>query len=492
MSRPSGTTARAAEEGAIAILGGACRLPGAPDLDAFWTLLAEGRDAVTSIPAGRFTRDAFAHPRRGEPGKSYSFAAGVLEDVTGFDAAAFGISPREAAEMDPQQRLLLELAAETLEDAGIPASHLAGSGTGIFVGGSLTDYGDLRLSDPAGGDRYFMTGSALSILANRLGNVFDLRGPAQTIDTACSSALVALHWACEALRAGRIPAALVGGANMLLSPFPFLGFARAGMLSPTGRCHAFDARADGYVRAEGGGMVLLKRLGDALADGDAVRAVILGSGVNAAGRTLGLSLPSGPAQARLIEQVLSDSGTTPDRLGYFEAHGTGTAAGDPLEAGAIGAAIGRHRAAPLPIGSAKTNIGHTEPASGIVGLLKAMLILERGSIPPSLHHETPNPQIDFAGLGLRVPVAAEPLRGERPVIGVNSFGFGGTNACALLGAAPPAPERPHPEAPGTPLPPLLLSARSLAGLRTLAHRWQTRLAATPSPALPALLRGAAR
>ena len=492
MSRPSGTTARAAEEGAIAILGGACRLPGAPDLDAFWTLLAEGRDAVTSIPAGRFTRDAFAHPRRGEPGKSYSFAAGVLEDVAGFDAAAFGISPREAAEMDPQQRLLLELAAETLEDAGIPASHLAGSGTGIFVGGSLTDYGDLRLSDPAGGDRYFMTGSALSILANRLGNVFDLRGPAQTIDTACSSALVALHWACEALRAGRIPAALVGGANMLLSPFPFLGFARAGMLSPTGRCHAFDARADGYVRAEGGGMVLLKRLGDALADGDAVRAVILGSGVNAAGRTLGLSLPSGPAQARLIEQVLSDSGTTPDRLGYFEAHGTGTAAGDPLEAGAIGAAIGRHRAAPLPIGSAKTNIGHTEPASGIVGLLKAMLILERGSIPPSLHHETPNPQIDFAGLGLRVPVAAEPLRGERPVIGVNSFGFGGTNACVLVGAAPPAPERPHPEAPGTPLPPLLLSARSLAGLRTLAHRWQTRLAATPSPALPALLRGAAR
>jgi acyl transferase domain-containing protein len=485
--------ARRRPDGAIAILGAACRLPGAPDLDAFWSLLAEGRDAVTSIPADRFTQGAFAHPRRGEPGKSYSFAAGVLDDVTGFDAGAFGISPREAAEMDPQQRLLLELAAEALEDAGLPASRLAGSGTGIFIGGSLTDYADLRLPDPAGGDRYFMTGSALSILANRLGNVFDLRGPAQTIDTACSSALVALHWACEALRGGRIPAALVGGVNMLLSPFPFLGFARAGMLSPTGRCHAFDARADGYVRAEGGGMVLLKRLEDALADGDAIRAVILGSGVNAAGRTLGLSLPSSQAQAWLIEQVLSEAGVAPGRLGYFEAHGTGTAAGDPLEAGAIGAATGRHRADRLPIGSVKTNIGHTEPASGIVGLLKAMLMLERGRIPPSLHHETPNPHIDFDGLGLRVPVTAEPLRRrQRAVIGVNSFGFGGTNACALLGAAPTTQDRPEPEAPEAPLPPLLLSARSAAGLKALAGRWQAQLTATPAPALPGLLRGAAR
>ena len=194
--------------------------------------------------------------------------------------------------MDPQQRLLLEVTAEALEDAGLPASRLAGSDTGVFVGASLTDYGDLRQADAAGGDRYLMTGSALSILANRIGNVFDLHGPAQTIDTACSSALVALHWACEALRRGRVPAALVGGVNLLLSPFPFIGFARAGMLSPAGRCHAFDARADGYVRAEGAGMVVLKRLDDALADGDAIRAIILGSGVNAAGRTLGLSLPS--------------------------------------------------------------------------------------------------------------------------------------------------------------------------------------------------------
>lgn len=481
---------------AIAILGAACRLPGAPDLDTFWTLLAEGRDAVSTVPADRFTQAAFGHPRQGEPGKSYSFAAGTLPDIAGFDAAAFGISPREAAEIDPQQRLLLEMTAEALEDAGIPASQLAGTGTGVFIGASLTDYGDLRQTDVAAADRYFMTGSALSILANRIGNVFDLHGPAQTIDTACSSALVALHWACEALRGGRVPAALVGGVNLLLSPFPFIGFARAGMLSPQGRCHAFDARADGYVRAEGAGMVVLKRLDDALADGDAVRAVILGSGVNAAGRTLGLSLPSQAAQTSLLEQVMAEAGVAADRIGYFEAHGTGTAAGDPLEAGALGAAIGVKRreseVAPLPIGSVKTNIGHTEPASGIAGLLKVMLVLEKGQIPASLNFESPNPAIDFAGLGLRVPTSLEPLRRRsRAVAGVNSFGFGGTNACALLAAAP-APAALPAAAPGNRLPPLLLSARSAAGLKALATQWQERLAATLAVALPALLRGAAR
>ncbi len=323
----------------IAIVGAACRLPGAPDLDAYWRLLAEGRDAVTTVPTDRFTHAAFLHPRQGEPGKTYSLAAGTLGDIAGFDAAAFGISPREAAEMDPQQRLLLELAAEALEDAGWPISGLAGSATGVFIGASLTDYGDLRQGDPASGDRYFMTGSALSNLANGIGHVFDLRGTAQTIDTACSSALVALHAACEALRHGQLPAALVGGVNLLLSPFPFLGFARAGMLSPTGRCHAFDARADGYVRAEGGGLVVLKPLHAALAEGDHIRAVILGSGTNAAGRTVGLSLPSQAAQAAQLEQVMAEAGVAPDRIGYFEAHGTGTAAGDPIEAAALGAML---------------------------------------------------------------------------------------------------------------------------------------------------------
>ncbi|WP_187830192.1 type I polyketide synthase [Siccirubricoccus phaeus] len=488
------TRSRRRTDGAIAIIGAACRLPGAPTLEEYWPLLAAGRDAVTEIPAHRFSREFFAHPRKGEPGKSYSFAAGVLEDIAGFDPAAFGISPREAAEMDPQQRLLLEVAHAALEDAGLPPSRLAGSFTGIFIGASLTDYGDLRQADAAAGDRYFMTGSALSILANRIGNVFDLSGPAQTIDTACSSSLVALHWACEALRAGRLPAAIVGGVNLLLSPFPFLGFAKAGMLSARGRCQAFGAGADGYVRAEGAGIVILKRLEDALAAGDAIRAVILGTGVNAAGRTLGLSLPSQAAQAALLEQVMGEAGVPPDRLAYFEAHGTGTPIGDPLEAGAIGAAIGQRRraeAGALPIGSAKGNIGHTEPASGIAGLLKAMLVLEQGQIPPSLSHGPLNPGIDFPALGLRLADRLEELpRRRRAVVGVNSFGFGGTNACALLAAGPaPMPRR---EAAPDRLPPLLLSARSAAGLKALAGQWQERLQATPAPAIPALLRGAAR
>ena len=512
MSGPRKAAGRRLPGAPIAVIGAACRLPGAPDLDAFWSLLAEGRDAVSTVPADRFTQAAFAHPRPGERGKSHTFAAGTLGDVAGFDPGAFGISPREAVEMDPQQRLLLEVTAEALEDAGLPPSRLAGSGAGVFVGASLTDYGDLRQGDTASGDRWFMTGSALSILANRIGHVFNLRGPAQTVDTACSSALVALHWACEALRARRLPAVVVGGVNLLLSPFPFLGFARAGMLSRSGRCQAFDARADGYVRAEGAAVVLLKRLEDALAEGDAVRAVILGTGVNAAGRTVGLSLPSGAAQQALLQATLAEAGVAPDRLAYFEAHGTGTPAGDPIEATALGAAIGAaRRDAPLPIGSVKSNIGHTEPVSGLVGLLKAMLVLEHGHIPPSLHFETPNPAIDFAALGLRVPTAMEALpRRARPVAGVNSFGFGGTNACALLAPAPsraagPSSSTPRRGAGGTPpldppamqaadgpLPPLLLSAHSAAALRHLAARWQDRLPTVPAPALPALLRGAAR
>ncbi|WP_270939150.1 beta-ketoacyl [acyl carrier protein] synthase domain-containing protein, partial [Falsiroseomonas oryzae] len=422
----------------VAIVGAACRLPGAPDLDAYWRLLESGTDAVSTLPADRFPQAAFFHPRPGEPGRSYTFAAGHIGDPYGFDAAAFGISPREATEMDPQQRLLLEVTLGAIEDAGWRPSALAGQEVGVFVGGSSTDYAEMRLTDPAGADRYFMTGNALSILSNRLTNVFDLRGPAETIDTACSSSLVALHAACRALAEGQVPAAIAAGVQLLLSPYAFGGFSRAGMLSPSGRCRAFDAAADGYVRAEGAGVVLLKRLDDALRDGDVVRGVILASGVNSAGRTIGLALPNRAAQARLIGRVMAEAGIGPARLAYFEAHGTGTLAGDPAEAWAIGtaAAAAGGRAAPLPVGSAKTNIGHLEPASGIAGLLKAMLVLERGIIPATLHQQAPNPRIDFAALNIRVPAAAEPLPDvEAPVAGVNSFGFGGTNACVLLGAA---------------------------------------------------------
>ncbi|MBP0466978.1 type I polyketide synthase, partial [Roseomonas sp. PWR1] len=478
--------------GGIAIVGAACRLPGAPDLDSLWTLLAEGRDAVTTVPPDRFEQARWFHPRQGEAGRAYTFAAGTIGDAAGFDPAAFGLSPREAAEMDPQQRLLLEVAAEAFEDAGWPADRIAGRAIAVFAGASSTDYAELRLEDPSAGDRFFMTGNALSIVANRIGNVFDLRGPAQTVDTACSSALVALHLAARTLaEEPEIEAAVVGGVNMLLSPYSFVGFSRAGMLSPTGRCRAFDAAADGYVRAEGAGVVILRRLADAQAAGDRVRAILLGSGTNAAGRTIGLSLPNREAQAALMARVLARSGVDPDRFLAFEAHGTGTRVGDPAEAWAIGTTIARHRSAPLPIGSVKTNIGHLEAGSGMAGLIKALLMLERGAVPPSLHFGAPNPEIDFAGLNLAV---ARRLEAAAPradaVVGVNAFGFGGTNATALLGAAPPAPRRREAAGPGQP--PLILSAPSRAALALLAGSWRGVLPGLNAQATARLARGVAR
>jgi acyl transferase domain-containing protein/NADPH:quinone reductase-like Zn-dependent oxidoreductase/NAD(P)-dependent dehydrogenase (short-subunit alcohol dehydrogenase family)/acyl carrier protein len=476
----------------IAVLGAGLRLPGASDLDALWRLLASGTDAVSTLPADRFTQAAFHHPRRSEPGRSYTFAAGHVGDIAAFDAAAFGISPREAAEMDPQQRLLLEATAQAIEDAGIPTSRLAGEEVGVFVGGSSTDYAEVRLPDHAGADRYFMTGNALSILANRLTNVFDLRGPGETIDTACSSSLVALDAACRALAEGRISAAIAAGVQVLLSPYAFVGFSRANMLSPTGRCRVFDAAADGYVRAEGAGAVVLKRLDDAVRDGDAIRGVILATGVNAAGRTIGMSLPNREAQARLIRRVMEEAGTDAARLSYFEAHGTGTQAGDPVEAWAIGTAAAHGREAPLPVGSIKTNIGHLEPASGMAGLFKALLVLERRQVPATLHQARPNPGIDFAALNIRVPTSLEPLDGPADgVVGVNSFGFGGTNACALLAPAPKPRRAPRAAAADAP-PPLILSARSAEALSALAARWQDRLAEASPAEAAALARGAAR
>ena len=474
----------------LAIVGAACRLPGAPDLARFWSLLATGADAVGVMPDDRFLASRWFHPRRGEAGRSYSFAAGTIGDIAGFDAAAFGLSPREAAEADPQQRLLLEVAHEAFEDAGWPIGGLAGRSIGVFVGGSSTDYAELRLADPAAGDRFFMTGNALSILSNRIGNVFDLRGQATTYDTACSSSLVALDAAARALRDDpALEAAVVGGVNLLLSPYSFIGFSHAGMLSPTGRCRAFDAAADGYVRAEGAGVVLLKRLRDALADGDAIRVLLLGTGANAAGRTIGLSLPNGEAQAALMRAVIARAGVTPDRFLAFEAHGTGTRAGDPAEAGAIGRVIGQARQAPLPVGSVKTNVGHLEAGSGMAGLLKALLMLEQGAVPPSLHFQEPNPDIDFAALNLAVPTALAPAPPrDDSVIGVNAFGFGGTNATAILGRAP-APRRAR-RAKGGAAPPLILSARSQAAsiLRRVIAKRERRIASSSSSAIGLVLR----
>src|SRR6516162_3055522 len=389
-------------DGSIAIVGASCRFPGAEDMEGYWRLLDSGEDAVSEVDPQRWSTKFFDHPDRSEPGKSYTWAAGLIKGVDLFEPSFFGISPREAAQMDPQQRLLLELVWHALEDAGIPSSKLSGSGSGVYIGASATDYSDLRLGDPAGADSYFMTGSTLSILANRISYVFDLRGPSLSIDTACSASLVALHHACEAIRSERIAGAIVGGVNLLLAPYPFIGFSRASVLSRRGRCFAFDERADGYVRGEGGAVILLKPLENALADRDPIRAVILASGVNSDGRTIGLSLPSETAQASLLRSVHSRARIAPDELAFFEMHGTGTPAGDPIEAAAVGHALGQSRSKPLPIGSVKTNIGHLEPASGMAGLLKAALALERGVIPASINCETPNPKIPFDELNLRL------------------------------------------------------------------------------------------
>jgi acyl transferase domain-containing protein/acyl carrier protein len=478
-------------DGPIAIVGASCRFPGAGSLEQFWQLLIAAGDAVSEVDGERWSTRFYFHPDRGEPGKSYTWSAGLIADVDMFEPSFFGISPREAMQMDPQQRLLLELVWHALEDGGVSAAKLTGSGTGVYIGASTTDYSDLRLADPAGGDAYFMIGNTLSILANRISYTFDLRGPSIAVDTACSSALVAFHQACEAIRAERIDSAIVGGINLLLAPYPFLGFCRASMLSRRGRCYAFDERADGYVRGEGGGAVLLKPLAAALADGNPIRAVVLGSGVNSDGRTLGMSLPSEAAQAALLRSVYARAAIAADDVAFFEMHGTGTPVGDPIEAAAVGRTLGRSRSEPLPIGSVKTNIGHLEPASGMAGLLKSALALERRLLPPSLHCETPNPRIPFDALNLRLVSEVEPISSTAamPCAGINAFGFGGTNAHVILSAA--RQQRSEPRVPAS-LPPLLISARTEASLRELVRSWRDKLVDTPAARLPALLCAAAR
>jgi acyl transferase domain-containing protein/NADPH:quinone reductase-like Zn-dependent oxidoreductase/NAD(P)-dependent dehydrogenase (short-subunit alcohol dehydrogenase family)/acyl carrier protein len=475
----------------IAIVGASCRFPGADNLEAFWRLLASAGDAVSEIDDRRWSTRFYYHPNRAEPGKSYTWSAGLITGVDLFEPAFFGISPREAAQMDPQQRLLLELVWHAFEDAGIPPSKFSGNATGVYIGASAIDYSDLRLGDPAGADSFFMTGSTLSILANRISYIFDLRGPSLAVDTACSSSLVALHHACAAIRSNQVASAIVGGVNLLLAPYPFIGFSRASMLSRRGRCFAFDERADGYVRGEGGGVVILKPLEDALANGDPIRAVILASGVNSDGRTIGLSLPSESAQASLLRSLYSNAGISPDDLAFFEMHGTGTAAGDPVEASAVGHSLGQSRSDPLPIGSVKTNIGHLEPASGMAGLLKAALSLERAAIPPTLHCEMPNPSIPFEELNLRLVREVEPLTVERgrPYAGVNSFGFGGTNAHVVV-AKPPRQEKASCSL--IPVPPLVISAATETSLRELVQSWRATLAEVPDERAPMLLRAAAR
>lgn len=475
----------------IAIIGAAARFPGAADLDAYWRLMIERRHAITAVPKERWSHERFGHPSRRQPARSYTFAAGVVEGLDQFDASFFGISPREAEQIDPQQRWLLELAWEAIQDAGLRSRDLSSSGTGVYMGATGSEYGTLRLGDLAAGDGYFMTGNTTSIAANRISYIFDLHGPSFTVDTACSSSLVALDVACQDLRAGRTGAAIAGGVNILLTPYPFIGFSKASMLSPDGRCFAFDARANGYVRSEGAGVVVLKRLDDALAHGDSIRAVISGSGVNSDGRTMGLSMPNGAAQADLLRSVYDAAEVDPNSLGFIEAHGTGTPVGDPIELGALGDVLGARRDRALPVGSAKTNVGHLEVASGMAGLFKAMLSIERGSVPASLNFDTPNPHIDFDRLNIAVISEETHLDAGLRRAGINSFGFGGTNAHVILEHAPDRPI-PAPDEASSPTPPLLISARSEAALALLVQDWRDRLAGSSPAAAADLLRAAAR
>jgi acyl transferase domain-containing protein/NADPH:quinone reductase-like Zn-dependent oxidoreductase/short-subunit dehydrogenase/acyl carrier protein len=478
----------------IAIVGAACRLPGGiGSPDALWRKLRAGENLISEIPASRWNKDLFKHENVGEPGRSYTFRAGVLDDAAAFDAGFFGISPREAEQMDPQQRVLLETAWEAVERAGWTASGLARSDCAVYVGVSGTDYANIRLGDPAGGNAHFMTGNTLSVVANRLSYAFDLAGPSMAVDTACSSAVAALYEACAGLSEGRFESALVGAVNLLLSPYPFIGFARASMLSEYGQSKAFADGATGYVRGEGAGVLALKPLAKALADGDPVRAVIRSVDLNQDGRTNGIALPSGTAQAALLQRIYPGADVDPADLDYFEAHGTGTAVGDPTEAGAIGHSLGQHRQSsdPLTIGSVKTNIGHLEPAAGLASVLKAVLSLENGEIPPSLHSATLNPIIPFDELNLSVAQKLQPLkrRAGAGLVGVNSFGFGGLNGHVIVEGPPRRAARRRSLAPandGAPEPapwPLPISARSNESLFASAANLADALEHDPTLAL---------
>jgi acyl transferase domain-containing protein/acyl carrier protein len=429
---------RAADaEEPIALIGAGCRLPGGVHgLDSYWRLLDAGTNAVSVVPPERLALGGW------DPGSGSSggWHAGLLENIDGFDPRFFGISAREAVTMDPQQRLVLEVGWEALENAGYAPGGLAGSSTGVFIGISTSDYSQLVRESGAPSDVYVATGNAHNVVAGRLSFLLGLQGPSMAVDTACSSSLVAIHLACLSLRARNCSMALAGGVNVLLSEQPFQCFSAWGMMAPDGKCKAFDASANGFVRAEGCGVVVLKRLSDALADGDNILAIVRGSAVNQDGRSSGLTVPNGPAQEAVIRQALAAARVAPAEVGYVEAHGTGTSLGDPIEAQALGAVLGESRRPehPLVVGSVKTNLGHLESAAGVAGILKVVLSIQRGSIPAHLHFHDTNPQIDWAGTSVVIPVEARDWRRgpRRRIAGISSFGFSGTNAHVILEEPP--------------------------------------------------------
>ncbi|MBD2464423.1 thioester reductase domain-containing protein [Oscillatoria sp. FACHB-1407] len=473
----------------IAIIGIGCRFPGANNPEAFWQLLSNSVDAIAEIPKERWNIDEFYDPEPGKPGKMSTRWGGFLDQVDQFDPAFFGISPREVERMDPQQRLVLEVAWEAIENAGLAADQLSGSLTGVFMGIGNYDYCRLLASDLNQISAYDGTGNTLSIAANRLSYILNLRGPSAVVETACSSSLVALHFACRSLQSGESNLCLVGGASLMLSPGPFITYSHARMMASDGRCKTFDASADGYVRGEGCGVVVLKRLSDALKDGDNILAVVRGTAVNQDGLSNGLTAPNGPSQQAVIRQALKNAGVSPAQISYVETHGTGTSLGDPIEFKSLKAVLMPDRQPDQPcwLGSLKTNIGHLEAASGIASVIKVVLSLQHQTIPAHLHLKTLNPYISLDETTFSIPVEAQPwLSGaaER-LAGVSAFGFGGTNCHVILGEAP----RIEPDSAKVVgelerlFHVLTLSAKNEPALTQLAQRYQGFLATHPEVSL---------
>jgi microcystin synthetase protein McyG len=462
----------------LAVVGMSCRFPGAPDLEAFERLLEQGLHAIREVPADRWDLDAWYHPNPDHPGTMTVRHGGFVEDVDQFDPRFFGISANEAQSLDPQQRMLLEVTWHALEDAGLTRDQLRSDRVGVFVGICSNEYGQLIVHGPSEAiDPYVGTGNASSVAAGRLAYFLDLDGPCLALDTACSSSLVTVHLAAKSLRTHECRIALAGGVNLLLAPKFTLNFARAGMLAPDGRCKTFDDAADGYVRAEGCGMLVLKRLSDALADGDRIHAVVLGSAINADGRSGGLTVPNGAAQQDVMRRALAEAGLEAHQVQYVEAHGTGTPLGDPIELAALQAVYGQapKRRRPLAVGSVKTNIGHLEGAAGVAGTIKVILAMRARRLPRTLHFDRPSSRVEWHHLNLRVvdrlqpwPAESEPLRA-----GVSAFGFSGTNAHVLL-EEPPEASAPIPPAPRLAWL-LALSARCPESLRDLAVAYASRI-----------------
>lgn len=465
----------------IAIVGIGCRFPGAVvDPQSFWKLLVEGRSGIREVPPDRWSIDRYYHPDPAVSGTMITKWGGFVDNLDMFDARFWGISPREAMRMDPQHRWLLEVAWEAIEDAGVAPQQLRGQNIGVFVGIAGSDYGGLQLPNLDGVDAYTNTGSTFSIASNRISYLFDLKGPSVSVDTACSSAAVAVATACQNIWLGSCDGALVGGVNALITPHATVGFSKAAMVSPSGQCFAFDARANGYVRAEGAGVVYLKPLAAALADGNRIYAVIRAAVVNQDGHTSSMAVPGVEGQAAMLREAYRQAGISPASVVYVEAHGTGTPVGDPIEATALGRVLrqGRSDERKCLIGSVKTNIGHLEAGSGIAGLIKAALVAQRRTIPPNLNYQQPNPHIAFTDLRLEVVDRLQPLRQhdeEPPVVAVNSFGFGGTNAHIVLQAPPaPVPLRADTEKADRPCA-LPISARDETALREYVQAYRSFL-----------------